>query len=77
MAMNNVDIMAAVNVNTAVTTATRGKSSSRRISKDPELFNGEEKNVVARQKEYVDVRSQINRCIIIDKDVFNTEFRRL
>jgi hypothetical protein len=52
-------------------------SSTHRKSKDPEKFSGDEKDVSKRQKEYVNWRSQVARCLNVDKAVFNTEYLQI
>jgi hypothetical protein len=51
--------------------------NARRISEDPEKFGGMEKDIAKRQQHYVNWRSQINRCFGVDRNVFNTEYRRI
>ena len=51
--------------------------NARRISEDPEKFGGVERDIAKRQQQYVNWRSQINRCFGVDRDVFNTEYRRI
>jgi hypothetical protein len=52
-------------------------STIRRVSKDPDKFGGNEKDISKRQKEYVNWRSQVIRCLNVDKAVFNTEYLRI
>jgi hypothetical protein len=52
-------------------------SSTTRKSKDPEKFGGTEKDISKRQKEYVNWRSQVMRCLNVDKTVFNSEYLRI
>jgi hypothetical protein len=57
---------------------TRGSTgNARRVSEDPEKFSGMEKDIAKRQQQYVNWRSQINRCFGVDRDVFNTEYRKI
>jgi hypothetical protein len=49
----------------------------RRITEDPDPFDGAEKDVVKRQNQFVTWRSQVARCQRVDKDVFDTEFLRI
>jgi hypothetical protein len=55
----------------------RGGGTARRISTDPEKFSGTEKDIPKRQQKYVNWRSQINRCFGMDREVFNTEYRKI
>jgi hypothetical protein len=54
-----------------------GNTSLRRISDDPDKFGGTEKDITKRQQEYVNWRSQLQRCFGMDQHVFNTEYRRI
>jgi hypothetical protein len=54
-----------------------GGGSARRITSDPDKFTGAEKDIAKRQQEYVNWRSQCNRCFTIDESVFNSELRKI
>lgn len=70
-----------VNMNERLTDALLGKSTptgtGTRKSKDPEKFSGSEKDITKRQQEYVNWRSQVNRCLGVDKAIFNSEYLRI
>ena len=51
--------------------------SGRRITEDPEKFTGTEKDITKRQQQYVNWRSQINRCFAVDSTIFNSELRKI
>jgi hypothetical protein len=57
--------------------AANSGSSGRRLTKDPDSFPGTEKNIAKRQEQYVNWRSQINRCFTVDNHIFNSEFRKI
>jgi hypothetical protein len=57
--------------------ARAGRSAPRRITVDPEKFSGSDKDIAVRQQKYVNWRSQINRCFVVDSEVFDTELRRI
>jgi len=52
-------------------------AGSRRQSQDPEKFGGTEKDIAKRQQQYVNWRSQINRCFGVDRHIFDTEYRKI
>lgn len=52
-------------------------SRPHRLSKDPDKFTGEEKNVDKRQQEYTNWKSHIRTCFAQDSEVFNTPKRQL
>ena len=66
-------------LNESALTALAASSSSggRRLTKDPDSFPGTEKNIAKRQEQYVNWRSQINRCFTVDNHIFNSEFRKI
>jgi len=60
-----------------LTSAAAPAPSMRRITKDPEKFSRSEKDITKRQQSYVNWRSQITACLVIDSAVFDTELRRI
>jgi len=54
-----------------------GGNAPRRITTDPEKFSASDKDIAVRQQKYVNWRSQVNRCFVVDSEVFNTELRRI
>jgi hypothetical protein len=67
----------ALNETALTALAAGGNNSGRRLTKDPNAFSGTEKNIAKRQEEYVNWRSQINRCFTVDNHIFNSEFRKI
>ena len=67
----------ALNESALTALAASSSSSGRRLTKDPNAFSGTEKNITKRQEEYVNWRSQINRCFTVDNHIFNSEFRKI
>jgi hypothetical protein len=57
-------------------TEPRPASSTRRISRDPEKFSGDHKNITARQEQYMNWRAQILLNFAQDPDIFNSEKRK-
>ena len=49
----------------------------RRQTKDPDEFDGKEKDIEKRQREYLVWRSKVTRNIAIDTKVFKTDFERI
>lgn len=49
----------------------------RRLTSDPPKFKGDEKEIAKRQQEYVNFRDQVNRCLTVDQETFNTPFRQI
>lgn len=66
------DLVDLLKRNTGTTTG-----SSRRLTKDPEAFSGEEKDSAKRQQAYTNWRSQINRVFAVDRALFDIEFRTI
>ena len=67
----------ALNESALTALAAGSGSSGRRLTKDPDSFSGTEKNIAKRQEQYVNWRSQINRCFTVDSHIFNSEFRKI
>jgi hypothetical protein len=67
----------ALNESALTALAASSSSSGRRLTKDPNAFSGTEKNIAKRQEEYINWRSQINRCFTVDNHIFNSEFRKI
>lgn len=57
--------------------ASQKNTTARRQTRDPERFNGEEKDVAKRQAEYATWRSQAARCLDVDRAVFEQEYNRI
>ncbi|KAI0991060.1 hypothetical protein K3495_g17127, partial [Podosphaera aphanis] len=53
------------------------KSIPGRLSKDPEKFNGEEKDMPKRQQQYTTWKSLIRNCFAQDYEIFNSERKRI
>src|SRR5580692_472810 len=53
------------------------RASDRRISRDPEPFSGNDKNIANRQETYGTWKSQVRLNFAQDSNVFNTEKRRI
>jgi hypothetical protein len=66
-----------LNETALVALAAGGNSNGRRLTKDPPPFSGTEEHIAKRQEEYINWRSQLNRCFTIDDQIFNSEFRRI
>ena len=67
-------------ITTALTKAVGGgggTNTGRRISEDPDKFGGTEKHIAKRQQQYMNWRSQIQRCFGMDQHVFTSEYRRI
>ena len=53
------------------------RTSDHRISRDPELFSGNDKNIAHWQETYANWKSQIQLNFAQDSNVFNTEKRQI
>jgi hypothetical protein len=51
--------------------------TSRRVSKDPQPFAGDNKDIAKRQQEYVNWCSQIRLVFLQDGDVFTTDIKKI
>jgi hypothetical protein len=51
--------------------------TSRRVSKDPQPFAGDNKDIAKRQQEYVNWCSQIRLVFLQDGDVFTTDMKKI
>ncbi|KAK4232660.1 hypothetical protein C8A03DRAFT_39768, partial [Achaetomium macrosporum] len=51
--------------------------TGRRLTTDPDQFSGEEKDIVKRQVNFVNWRSQVGRVIQTDDHIYRTEFAKL
>jgi hypothetical protein len=60
-----------------MTEAPISRTSDRRISRDPEPFSGDDKNIAHRQEIYANWKSQIRLNFAQDSNIFNTEKRRI
>ena len=63
-------------IQTSAPTATTALTP-RRQTKDPDEFDGKEKDIEKRQREYLVWRSKVSRNIAIDTKVFKTDFERI
>ena len=51
--------------------------TSRRVSKDPQPFAGDNKDIAKRQQEYVNWCSQIRLVFLQDGDMFTTDMKKI